>query len=168
MTAVDQAEQIEVGKVVGVHGLQGWLKLHSYCDPREQIFSYRPLLIGSQRIEDYDGKAQGKGLLLKPAGANDRTSVEALIGCAVTIGRDQLPPVASGQYYWRDLVGLTVRNGDDELLGRVVQLMPTGANDVLVVQGTTKILIPFVPDVYVEQVDIEAGMIRVDWAADWV
>ena len=86
--------RVLLGKVAGVHGLKGWLKLHSYTEPRERIFEYQPLIIGGQKVSKYDGKVQGKGLLLHMEGRDDRTSVEPLLGAAVEVERDQASAVA--------------------------------------------------------------------------
>ena len=119
--------RIQLGKVVGIHGLKGWLKLQSFADPREGIFDYRQLIIGGQPVEEFDGKIQGKGLLLHITGRDDRTSVEPLVGAMVEVGRDQMPELSGDEYYWRDLEGLKVVSSDGYDFGRVAQLMSTGA-----------------------------------------
>ena len=160
--------KVDIGKIVGVYGLQGWLKLHSYCEPRTKIFEYKPLYIGTTRFEDYDGKQRGKGLLLRIRGLDDRTAVEHLVNCTVSIEREQLASLHEGEYYWHDLAGLVVMNMAGDSLGRVEKVIPTGANDVLVVQGDQRVLIPFVPKMYIKDVDFTHSTIRVDWAIDWV
>jgi len=79
-----------------------------------------------------------------------------------------LPVPAEDEYYWADLVGLAVVNGAGEALGKVAGLIETGANDVLRVLGDDGVerLLPFV-DAVVLDVDREAGVIRVEWGADW-
>jgi 16S rRNA processing protein RimM len=161
-------DRVRLGKVVGVHGLKGWLKLHSDTDPREGIFDYSPLIIGGQSIEKFDGKIQGKGLLLRIEGREDRTAVEALIGATIEVDRDQMPELTGDEYYWSDLVGLEVVSSDGHDFGRVTQLMDTGANDVLVVRGERETLIPFVQGMYVLKVDLDAGSILVDWKPDYL
>jgi len=83
--------------------------------------------------------------------------------CEIGVRRDQLPPAAPGEYYWHDLLGLDVVDLHGEALGRVDHLLETGANDVLVVQGERERLIPFVPGKVVMRVDLEGGVIQVDW-----
>lgn len=160
--------RVEVGKIVGIHGLQGWLKLISYCEPREQLFEHRPLLIGNVSITEFEGKVHGKGLLIRLSGYPDRTSVEPFVGNTVSIARSQLPDLPDDEYYWADLEGLQVVNTAGEVLGRIARIMATGANDVLVVNGKRQLLIPFVQGRYVLDVDLEAGEMTVDWAADWL
>ena len=81
--------------------------------------------------------------------------------------REQLPETGAGQYYWTDLVGLRVRLEDGRELGTVERLLATGANDVLVVKGERERLVPFVTGQYVKQVDLESGVIVVDWDPDF-
>ena len=88
--------------------------------------------------------------------------------------REQLPAAASDEFYWADLIGLKVVNAEQDELGRVVRVVQTGANDVLVVAnedgkqqgGAREILIPFIADA-IKQVDIAAGLIAVDWGRDY-
>ena len=160
--------RVQLGKVIGLHGLNGWLKVHSYAEPREAIFSYQPLIIGGRTFEKFAGKVQGKGLLLHLEGREDRTAVEPLLGAAVEVDRDRMPALADDQYYWSDLEGLQVESSDGHDFGRVAQLMSTGANDVLVVRGAKETLIPFVQGIYVLDVDLEAGRILVAWSPEYL
>jgi len=82
------------------------------------------------------------------------------------VPRSQLPRAKSGEYYWVDLVGLKVVNVQSQELGRIEQILQTGANDVLVVQGERERLIPFLADV-IREVDTTAGVVRVEWDADY-
>jgi len=161
-------QRVAVGKIVGIHGLLGWLKLHSYCEPRTKIFEYKPLYFGSHRFEQYEGKKHGKGLLVRLDDLKDRTAVEHLLDCDITVERHQLAPLRDSEFYWHDLIGLVVENQAGDQLGRVKRVMPTGANDVLVVEGRQRLLIPFVLENYVKKVNLETGRIVVDWGADWI
>lgn len=89
------------------------------------------------------------------------------MNCEIGVRRDQLPDTAPGEYYWRDLIGLAVVTRQGEPLGKVDHLLETGANDVLVVAGERERLIPFVPGPIVTQVDLQAGVIEVDWDKDF-
>ena len=81
-----------------------------------------------------------------------------------------LKPLQKGEFYWRDLIGLTVINRQEETLGRVKTLLETGANDVLVVvdDSDREILIPYVVPHYVEHIDLEQKQMRVDYSLDWL
>jgi 16S rRNA processing protein RimM len=84
-----------------------------------------------------------------------------------------LPDLPEGEFYWRELQGMTVINEADEILGEVKEIIETGANDVLVVQGNkasideSERLVPLVMDKVVLQVDTESREIRVNWASDY-
>jgi 16S rRNA processing protein RimM len=166
--ATDTPERVTLGRIVGIHGLQGWLKVISYTDPREGIFDYRPLIVGDQEEREFIGKVHGKGLLIQFPGREDRTAVESLVNAEIAVSRDQLPELPDGEFFWSDLEGLTVVDLEGRELGRVEVIMPTGANDVIVVQGRKKMMIPFVQGQYVMDVDLEQGRMVVDWSEDWL
>ena len=112
-------------------------------------------------------KLHGDGVVAKLAGIDDRDASEALGSCYFGAPRDALPSPAQDEYYWADLIGLTVMNMQDQPLGRVKSLIETGANQVLVVaDGEHERLLPFVEHV-VRAVDVPGGIIRADWGSDW-
>jgi 16S rRNA processing protein RimM len=162
------AKRVRVGRIVGLHGVQGQVKLESWTDPRLQIFRYQPWLLTAPGVEQemsgVRGRAQGKGIVASLPGIEDRDQAAALVGCEITVPRDVLPPPAPGEFYWTDLEGLEVINAEEVALGRVSHLFSTGANDVMVVKnGDKERLIPFVQGPYVTSVDLDAGRITVDW-----
>ena len=162
-----------MGRISGVYGVRGWVRIFSYTEPRENIISYRPWFLSKNKADWTktaleDGRRHGKGVVAQLAGCTDRDAAHALIGREIAVRRDQLPETASGEYYWNDLVGLQVINAQDEKLGRIDHLLETGANDVLVLkEGERERLIPFVLDQVVLQVDLDNGVIRVDWDKDF-
>ncbi len=162
---------VVLGRISGLFGVRGWVKIHSYTGPRESILRYRrwQLLLNGQLsdVSVQQGHRQGKGVVAQLEGFDDRTAAELLVGAEIRVDRGDLKPLATGEYYWMDLIGCQVANLADESLGEVVDLMETGANDVLVVQqGGSERLIPFV-DPWIVSVDLEGGQIRVDWDADF-
>ncbi len=160
--------RVELGKIVAHFGLQGWLKIESYTEPRERIFEYRPLYVGDAAVDEFEGKVHGRGLLIRIPGRDCREAVEDLLGRALTVERAQLPDPEPGEYYWSDLTGCRVINGEGHDFGTVKRIMATGANDVLVVGGRRETLIPFVQGRYVCEVDIERRRIVVDWEPDYL
>ncbi len=155
--------RVTLGRVVEHHGLKGWLKVHSFTEPRDGLFGYPALNVGDSALLECEFQAKGKVLMMRPKGSDSRESSESLLGQDIWLERDAMPVLAPGEFYWHDLEGCTVRNLKGELLGKVARLMATGANDVLVVQGDGEILIPFVQPQVVSAVDITAGEITVDW-----
>jgi 16S rRNA processing protein RimM len=161
-----------LGKVVGVHGVRGELKLESYTEPRTQIFHYRPWRMrsaaGETVIEGGRGRAQGKGIVAELTGVTDRDAAMALVGTEIWVARSALPKAKPGEYYWCDLEGVEVVTLEGRSLGTVSHLVATGANDVLVVKDAERErLIPFLPGQFVTEVDLEAGRITVDWDPDF-
>lgn len=157
-----------LGKVVGVHGIRGELKLESYTEPRTQIFRYQPWRLrsasGETTIAGSRGRAQGKGIVATLPGVDDRDAAAALIGSEIWVARSALPKSAPGEYYWTDLEGLEVVTLEGRALGAVSHLIATGANDVLVVKDAERErLIPFILGRFVTQVDLEGGRVTVDW-----
>jgi 16S rRNA processing protein RimM len=157
-----------LGKIVGVHGVRGELKLESYTEPRTQIFCYQPWLMrsaaGENAVGDCRGRAQGKGLVAELPGITDRDAAAALVGTEIWVTRSALPAPKPGEYYWSDLEGLEVVTVEGVALGRVSHLVATGANDVLIVKGAERErLIPFLVGQYVTKVDLDADRLTVDW-----
>jgi 16S rRNA processing protein RimM len=158
-------KHVALGYVSAVHGIKGWVKIHSFTRPMEAILQYQPWLLGEDKkpVKMVDGRIQGKGLAVLLPGFADREQAATLVGLQICVRRDQLPATASDEYYWSDLEGLQVQTTRGELLGRVEKLMETGANDVLVIRGSREHLVPFIQGQYVTRVDLEGELIEVDW-----
>jgi 16S rRNA processing protein RimM len=152
-------------------GVRGEVKLESYTEPRMRIFSYQPWLLrttsGESEISGCHGRAQGKGIVATLPEIGDRDSAARLVGSEIWVRRSALPKSKRGEYYWADLEGLEVVTVEGARLGKVLHLVATGANDVLVVRGERERLIPFVLGDYVKQVDFENSRITVDWDPDF-
>jgi 16S rRNA processing protein RimM len=160
---------VVLGRVAGIHGLHGWVKVFSETEPRENILSYSPWYLGAsaQPREVLGGGRRGKGLVARLGGCSDRDRAAGLVGMEIAVRRDQLPPATVDELYWTDLEGLRVETESGDTLGRVHHLFSTGANDVLVVRGSRERLVPFLWATVVEDVDFERGLIRVRWDPDF-
>ncbi|NII10206.1 ribosome maturation factor RimM [Oleiagrimonas sp. C23AA] len=170
----DPVRRVRMGRIVGVYGVRGEVKLESWTEPRERIFDYQPWLLSaapgkaSSQVRGIKGRAQGKGLVAQLPGVENREQAAALMGSDILIERDQLPAPEDGAFYWFDLEGLEVVNREGHVLGKVDHLFATGANDVIVVRdGDREILVPFVRDVYVLSIDLQQGRMEVDWDPDF-
>ena len=166
--SMEPGRRVRVGRIVGLHGVQGQVKLESWTEPRLQIFRYQPWLLTAPGVEremsGIRGNTQGKGIVASLPGIEDRDQAATLVGCEITVSRDALPPPAPGEFYWFDLENLEVVTTENVSLGRVSHLFSTGANDVMVVKdGEKERLVPFVQGPYVQSVDLDAGRIVVDW-----
>lgn len=159
-----------LGRVTGLFGVKGWLKVHSYTEPREAILDYKDWLLlrdeDRQAVRLAEGERQGKTIIARFDGVDDRDDAATYVGNDIGVARERLPDTGRGEYYWADLEGLRVVHSDGRVLGEVSHLLATGANDVLVVRGDQEILIPFVQGKVIKDVDLAAGVINVDWGWD--
>jgi len=163
----DDQRLIVLGRISGLYGVRGWVRVFSETEPRENILRYSPWLLDGEPRPVAEGKRHGKGLVARLAGCEDRDQAAGLIGKSIAVRRAQLPPPRPDEFYWADLEGMTVETLSGTGLGRVSHLFETGANDVLVVQGERERLLPFVWDDVIKDVDFDAGVIRVDWDPDF-
>ena len=158
---------VMLGRIAGVFGVRGWVKVYSYTDPLENILDYSPWLLrdasGWREYRLAEGKRHGKGMIARLEDSDDREQALALNGCDIAIPRERLPDLVGDDYYWSDLEGLRVVTLDGLELGSVSHLFATGANDVLVVKGERERLIPYIWEQVVKRVDLETGVIQVDW-----
>lgn len=156
-----------VGRISGLYGVLGWLRVFSYTDPRDNIVSYKSWLIKTDEswrpAEVEAGRMQGKGVVVKLRGCDDRDAAAQLLGRDVAVRREQLGHPQPGEYFWTDLEGLRVVTTAGIDLGIVDHLFATGANDVIVVRGERERLIPFVRGEIVRNVELQGGFIEVDW-----
>lgn len=173
-------EPIVVGTLAGAFGVKGWLKVRSFTQPEENILSYKPWYIrtaqGVQEVELDAFKKHTQGLVVHFKGLDDRDLAAGYGRAQILVNKSLLPPLAEGEYYWHQLIGLqviSVYGGSSLLLGRVAQMLETGANDVVVVhpcEGSiddSERLVPYVPEQYVVKVDLHAGELHVDWDPDF-
>jgi 16S rRNA processing protein RimM len=158
-----------MGRIVGVFGVNGEVKLESWAEPRERIFEYQPWQLvsapGTEReVRGVKGRRQGKGLVARLPGIDDRDRAATCVGSEILVARELLPKPAEGEYYWADLEGMQVVTENGTALGTVSHVIATGANDVLVVRdGARERLLPFVVGDCVKEVQADQRRIVVDW-----
>jgi 16S rRNA processing protein RimM len=163
-------ELVCVGHILGAQGIKGWVRVFSNTSPRENILNYSPWFIEQDeglKSVGVSGRLQGKKLVARLNGIEDRNRAEALIGCRILIEAAQLPGLETGDYYWSDLIGLKVETLQGETLGIVSSMLETGADDVMVLSGDRERLIPFVMDEIVREVDLGERRMVVDWLLDY-
>lgn len=162
--------------MAGVYGVKGWLKIFSYTNEKKDILGYNPWLIASgggrenswKNIELEAGKPHGKGIIVKFKGIDDRDVAATMLHRDIAIVRDQLASLQQGEFYWEDLIGLQVVNHQGKSFGSIGSILETGANDVLVVKGEIERLIPFSRPQIVTDVNLETGVMTVDWEEDYL
>lgn len=156
-----------LGRIGAVFGVKGELKLHSFTEPKENILQYPNWLIHYQDVWQpvplVRGKAHAKGLIVTLAGCDTCDRAQAFVGCHIAVPRQALPALDVDEYYWADLLGLTVVNTQGVCLGLVDRLVETGANDVLVVKGSKEHWVPFIWHQVIRSVNISEGRLVVDW-----
>ena len=184
-------DAIEVGRILDAWGVKGWLKILPHSTHPEALYSakswflqvpdtkFRPgfnAFTGTVSIDVDEAKTHSGSVVAKVTGLDDRNDAEALRGCRIFLPRSSFPSASKDEYYWVDLIGLTVVNREGVALGCVRDLMATGPHSVLCVeytatqedgsQAAAERMIPFVA-VYVDAVDIAGKSITVDWQPDY-
>ncbi|MDR0357620.1 MAG: ribosome maturation factor RimM [Clostridiales Family XIII bacterium] len=157
--------KINIGKISGVFGVKGELKLFHYSGERERIAGMKELFLhsdeGMRRMEVESLRYSGKTPILKLAGTDDRNAAESYIGAEVFVLFDRLVPPEEGRYYVADLIGLRVEDERGEYLGDAAEIIDNPAHDILrVTSADGDWMLPMV-DVFVLSVDTEAGRIEV-------
>jgi 16S rRNA processing protein RimM len=160
-----------MGRITAPFGVKGWVKVYPLTEAAKNLLAYPRWWVRRdaewQEFEVAEARVQStRAVVARLAGCEDREAAARYRGSEIAVPRAQLPQAGPGEYYWADLLGLSVINGESQDLGRIVQILQTGANDVLVVQGERERLIPFIGGV-IRDVDAAAGVLRVDWGADY-
>lgn len=162
-------DYIELGKISGYFGVNGWVKLFSYTRPRGGIGEYRQFFLGEEKraITFTQIKESGKYIIGHIEGIDNRDDVPPFLAQMLYVKREDLPKL-DNEYYWHELIGLTVKNKDGQTLGKISEMMETGANDVMVIHDDSgeETLVPYVMSHFVLSVDLDAGEMIVDWEND--
>ena len=169
---------ITLAKIGRLYGIKGWLRINSYTDPPDNIFRFQRFIIGQgqgKRMLEMDQvKEQGKAIIGHFLGYDDPQLARQLVGQELKVAESELPVLEKGQFYWHQLVGLQVQNLQGELLGRVIKILETGANDVLVVKADENSidqrerLIPYLKDTVIIAIALDKAQIIVDWNTDYL
>ena len=160
-------DRVAIGKIVGVHGVKGTLKIHSYAESLEIFQPGNRISVSTTEGWEIDYeidwiKPHSRGALLALNNVSDRDQAKTLVGADLQIEKAKLPELEAGLYYWYEMIGLQVVTIDDRYLGRLESIIETGSNDVYVVKNDRReILIPALKSV-VQVIDIDANLMRVD------
>lgn len=161
-----RSELILLGKVVATHGIKGQLRIAVYSGEFETILS-----LSSMMLKGPDGKMEtfevatsavhGKRVLVALKGFGTINQVLHLVGREIYAIREQMPELDEDEYYWCDLLGLTVMTDGGELLGLIADIIATGSNDVYVVKSDGReYLIPALEDIVLD-IDLDKGIMTV-------
>lgn len=165
---------VVLGKLGSTYGIKGWLRVFSSTEDAESIFDYQPWFIRNkglwQPIEIESWRHHNQDLVIKIKDIDDREAANLLTNCEIVVDSAQLPELDAGDYYWKDLIGCNVVTVGGYELGKVIDMMETGSNDVLVVRanlkdayGVKERLIPFLTEQVIKHVDLSTHRIEVDW-----
>lgn len=158
---------IVVGRFGKAHGIKGAVTVQSFTEPTANILQYHPWFIktkkGWEEIKIDSAEQRGKLIIAWVDQVVDRDQASALTNQEIAVLESVLPKLPEGEYYWQQLIGLNVTNLNQVQLGKVTEMLATGANDVMVVEGGRKHLIPFLMDRYIQSIDLDTGEIIVDW-----
>ena len=167
------ADMVVVAAVGAPFGVKGWSHVHSFTDPPDNLLNYAPLYLRTERgwraLPKLALRRHQQGFVGLVSAVADRDAARGLTKSELAVLAADLPAADLDEYYWRDLIGLEVRDTAGTSLGRVKGLLETGAHDVLRVQpagDAEEVLVPFVA-AYVHTVDLATGTITVDWQGDW-
>lgn len=161
-----------MGRIVAAQGLLGWVKVQTFSEHLDALIDYDTWQVGNdnhpwREVKVLECKTHTKVLVAKLEGISDRTTAENCKGLLIAVPRSSLPKQGADEYYWSDLIGMSVINLEGEQLGVVDNMLDMGANDIICVRGDKgEILIPFLAHV-VQDVSLDEKLIRVDWQADY-
>jgi 16S rRNA processing protein RimM len=163
---------VVVGVFGKVFGIRGWIKVNSFTIPKENILKFDCLFIHKKNSNDVEkihfnnNKIQDDNIIVKLPGYDSPKDASYLVNSKIYVLRKQLPKLKDGEYYWIDLIGLTVINKNGDKFGIVSDILATGSNDVLVVMGKRKHFIPYISQV-ICKVDLVEKILYIDWDIDF-
>ena len=158
---------LTVGKIVGVHGIKGGLKIKPYAEDTTFFSADRFVIVKDKAGQKNNytvswAAPYNKGIRLGLKEISSRNQAENLVGGEICTHKADLPELEDGTYYWFDLIGLAVSSASGDFIGRVENVMETGSNDVYVVRdGDREVLIPALASVVLD-IDLEQKTMQVD------
>ncbi|WP_454782985.1 ribosome maturation factor RimM [Legionella sp. WA2022007384] len=167
----NQENWIIIARLGRPHGVKGFVTVHSFTEPRDNVLKYANwhAFINNkwQPIKLLRAEVQNKSIIVQIEGYPERELVAQLTNIEIAVQQEQLEKLEPGEYYWHQLIGMKVINQQGESFGKVIEIIPTGANDVLVVEGNKRHLIPYLPGKFILDVDSTQQLITVDWDMDF-
>ena len=163
---------VVMGRVVAPYGVFGWLKIVPDTEEFDGLLDYKTWWIGKDddwcELKVESAKIHNDVLVVKLQGIDDRDAAVACKSKQIAVPRASLPKLKGEEYYWSDLIGLSVKNQQNVDFGKIADVFATGANDVVVAKSDIgqERLIPYIAQVILE-VDLNAKTMLVDWDADF-
>ena len=166
------SDLVVMGRVVAPYGVFGWLKVVPDTEEFDGLLDYKTWWIGKddhwRELKVESAKIHNDVLVVKLQGIDDRDAAVACKSKQIAVPRASLPKLKGEEYYWSDLIGLSVKNQQGVDFGKISDVFATGANDVIVAKSDTgqERLIPYIAQVILA-VDLNAKSMLVDWDADF-
>lgn len=153
---------VTIGKVTKPFGIRGEVKIFPYTETFEVFERSQHLTLDGDSLKVLALRIHKGTVLATFEGISSRDQAQELTGRLVRTSEENLPPIQEDEYYWYELIGMKVTTVENRELGAISNIIRTGANDVLCVDGPSgEILLPMIEDVIVE-VDTENGAMLVD------
>lgn len=166
------SELVVMGRVIAPYGVLGWLKIHPDTEVLDGLLDYKSWWIGKddnwRELKVESAKIHNNILVVKLQSIDDRDIAFSCKGKQIAVPRELFPKLEKDEFYWSDLIGITVSNQQNVDFGKIIDVFATGANDVIVAKSDTgqERLMPYIADVILE-VDLNAKKMLVDWDADF-
>lgn len=150
-------DMIQVGAISSTHGLKGEVYIYLTSDDPYRFDNLKEVLLDQGSVKrpliiEYVKYFKGRPIV-KFKGLDKIEDVQKLRGCPLVVRREDAIPLEEGEYFIGDLIGCTVYLEDGMVLGELVDVLRTGANDVYVVRKSDgkEILIPVIPECVLEK-----------------
>ncbi len=164
------ADLVELGVFRGAYGVKGWVRVQPHSAQADVLRACRRWWLISDGCRDFGVagvRRHGSALVAKLEGCETPEQANALRGARIAVSRAEFPPAAEGEVYWVDLLGARVINRSGVELGTVAEVFNSGAQDLLEVRRGERVLLVPIIERYVDAIDLDARLVRVDWEEDW-
>ena len=122
---------VTLAAIAGAHGVRGEVRLKLFGEGAESLRAFSVFEAGTRKLTLKSVRPANQGAVATFAEITDRSAAEALRGTLLTVPRSALPPLAEGEYYHHDLLGLPCVSTDGSAIGEVVAIDNFGAGDIL-------------------------------------
>lgn len=163
MEEMEEEDLLVIGRVVGIHGVKGRIKVYPASETLKGFSPGDSILLKGRDKKDKRYQITSRdtykqGILLGIEGISSIDEAKKLVGCSIMLEKKNIKILPAGEYYWFEIVGLKVFTENGELLGEVKEIFSTGSNDVYVVKDSKKeYLIPATRPV-IKEIDLKKGM----------
>jgi 16S rRNA processing protein RimM len=158
---------VVIGKFGRPHGIKGWITVISFTELRENILNYQPWYVNGIKLDIINNIINNKHMLVQIKDHVTLDLAAKFTNIEIVVPNDTLPILPNNQYYWHQLLDMQVINTNNEFLGQVIEIIPTGTHDVLVISGEQRYLIPYLPDQFILKVDLNNKVITTNWERDF-